>query len=282
MRSSRVQQYKLCVIRMTQQVPDGFLPYFVTWYDDVMKKKKDWTSLILHHGNVVFRHVCVCCLAAGQRRNRARDVHGYTCEKTSWGNESEPRKNSRQYDLENKLRKHLRETIEEDKKKIYIKFRSLCPQKLRTEIIHSNEERTRLNWSTQYHLVVHFGTTDGIWSKFWHWKCQLNQKQLLWAFHWYIIHIIIYNLIIILEMWVQDDGSWMCSRNVNTVCPDSRLQSEAGATSPHPQPKKSESQCSSMVCSPFQKPLFEVTKWIWLTCAADICIELFLTMHAVS
>lgn len=91
MRSSRVQQYKLCVIRMTQQVPDGFLPYFVTWYDDVMKKKKDWTSLILHHGNVVFGHVCVCCLAAGQRRNRARDVHGYTCGKTSWGNESEPR-----------------------------------------------------------------------------------------------------------------------------------------------------------------------------------------------
>lgn len=34
MRASRAQQYKLCVIRMTQQeyfkVPHGFLPYFVT------------------------------------------------------------------------------------------------------------------------------------------------------------------------------------------------------------------------------------------------------------
>lgn len=87
-----------------------------------------------------------------------------------------------------------------------------------------------------------------------------------------LIYYSYYNLylIISLEMWVQDDGSWMCSRNVNTVCPDSRLQSEAGATSSHPQPKKSESQCSSMVCSPFPKQLFEVTKWIWLTCAADI------------
>lgn len=56
--------------------------------------------------------------------------------------------------------KKLRETIQKIKKKK--KFWSLCLQKVRTEIINSNEERTRLNWSIQHHLVVYYGTTGGI------------------------------------------------------------------------------------------------------------------------
>lgn len=144
-------------------------------------------------------------------------------------------------------------------------------------------------WGKNTVKLVHTVPSSGaLWNNTWNLiyvlalKMPVKPKTIAVSFS--LIYYSHYNLylIISLEMWVQDDGSWMCSRNVNTVCSDSRLQSEASATFSHPQPKKSESQCSSMVCSPFPKPLFEVTKWIWLTCAADICIEFFLTMHAVS
>lgn len=125
-------------------------------------------------------------------------------------------------------------------------------QKIRAEIRDIDRRE-------QHHLVVHVGTTGDIWASDEN-AVSGEQKNLC---------KLLVVIVVVIQFRLRDHlvnvsaGRWqlegvMRGKNVNTVCSDSWLQSEAAATSSHPQPMKSESQCSSTVCSPFSEPFFEV------------------------